>query len=108
MTDHKAFKREVRAVWADIRRERRARSRLDSPADLMESAERMIGHADRLKDLAAKSPAPSDADVASERPAAAAGSKAKAKAVAKGKTKSKVKGKPKKKARGKGETSEPT
>lgn len=55
MGDDKEFKREVRAVWSALRRERRERAKLLSTAELNESAERIIGHAEKLKELAGRS-----------------------------------------------------
>ncbi|MBL8546947.1 MAG: hypothetical protein JNL81_10815 [Hyphomonadaceae bacterium] len=50
--DERALKRQAREVWAELRRERRARAKLLGAADLVQSAERVTGIATKLRALA--------------------------------------------------------
>lgn len=49
--DEKTLKRAARDVWAELRRERRARAKLLSAADLTESADRVTEIAAKLRAL---------------------------------------------------------
>ena len=91
MSDQKAFNRAVRAVWDEIRQERRERRRSLSSADLTASAARLRAFADSFDVLASQAkqaeaevtPPPVANQTSDEKPARKPKSKAKKAATAK-------------------------
>lgn len=67
--DEKTLKRAARDVWAELRRERRARAKLLSEADLIQSAERISEIAVKLQALAADAHTLAEAAPAPDEPA---------------------------------------